>query len=746
MLDRAPAICAQFNASGERGTTVTAPYDFHTNVQGSFSVWVKLMAGVTVDAKFALLSSRLDLNFQANTNKVYCWFQSASNGSGQLVGTSAASFLDGNWHNVVISKGATLIQLYIDGTAVGAGLSTTDVTNALSAFQIGDAGGAAQTNYRMRDAMFWSVALTSGEVTTLYGGGTPQAAALVGVYHFTEGGGLLVHDNGTNGYNMTLTSGVDFIGDSPAILIPSRSASGARTSTLLRRRADTGAFPLSPVPRGIAIAGAEFGSPATQSSYTYFKGKGFNTARIPFKWEDVQFLLNGSLNTTVLDTQIGYATTAGIKVILDMHNFGRRKVYLDGGFTDDFDNTDGQTTFQVPYGDQNAGAGTFTFRDYGRGQAGTLTNPVSPATSYIFSLTINAASQQTISDVVEISVFRVDDNNQYRFVWNPNSGNWTLNSTVLGTNTVLKFGTKTFTLGVDYDIVIDVGQTTANKINVSIDGVALYTADSQATVGAHTGGYVMIAPTGLHVVTSDVTLDVAGDTTSGNTTLHSVGDGTLTTAHFADFWSKMATKYGGNSTVYGFDLMNEPFSMTVPTDSSNYATTASTTLMYQAAIDAVRLINSTKWLFVETDEFAGAQTFVANYGSNPTPWYTDPANRLVYTFHYYFNDNHDGTYPDAFKTSNLTAVAPDCTPIMQWAYNHHLNACLGEFGVPNTSDWMPCLTAVLDLCNQYLVWTNHWAGGDAYNSPTTIQPTFGPTVDKLQMSVVGASQYLGTLI
>lgn len=99
--------------------------------------------------------------------------------------------------------------------------------------------------------------------------------------------------------------------------------------------------------RGLNIAGAEFGAPVTDtdstfsnvnpgvyntdyiwssaSTYEYVRSQGHDLARIPFRWERIQPTLNGALDATELGrmrTSINAATTAGLKVILDVHNYG----------------------------------------------------------------------------------------------------------------------------------------------------------------------------------------------------------------------------------------------------------------------------------------------------------------------------------------------------------------------------------------------------------------------------------------
>lgn len=88
---------------------------------------------------------------------------------------------------------------------------------------------------------------------------------------------------------------------------------------------------------GVNLAGAEFGSavPGTINvDYTwpsaaeldYFRSRGMNVVRVPFLWERMQQSPNGVLDSTylaALDGLVAHASSIGIKVILDPHNYAR---------------------------------------------------------------------------------------------------------------------------------------------------------------------------------------------------------------------------------------------------------------------------------------------------------------------------------------------------------------------------------------------------------------------------------------
>ncbi|MBX9722934.1 MAG: glycoside hydrolase family 5 protein, partial [Candidatus Obscuribacterales bacterium] len=87
---------------------------------------------------------------------------------------------------------------------------------------------------------------------------------------------------------------------------------------------------------GVNISGAEWGTAIpgtfgvdyifpTPTEIDYFSSKGMNTIRVGIWWERIQPAANGALEPVYLgrlDSVIKYATSKGMKVIIDLHNFG----------------------------------------------------------------------------------------------------------------------------------------------------------------------------------------------------------------------------------------------------------------------------------------------------------------------------------------------------------------------------------------------------------------------------------------
>ncbi len=88
---------------------------------------------------------------------------------------------------------------------------------------------------------------------------------------------------------------------------------------------------------GVNLAGGEFGGSATPvygktyiyptaQEIDYYKAKGMDVIRLPFKIERVQKTKSGSLDATEIgriDKVVEYAESKGVTVVLDAHNYGR---------------------------------------------------------------------------------------------------------------------------------------------------------------------------------------------------------------------------------------------------------------------------------------------------------------------------------------------------------------------------------------------------------------------------------------
>ena len=96
--------------------------------------------------------------------------------------------------------------------------------------------------------------------------------------------------------------------------------------------------------KGVNLSVAEFGTAIpgvkgtdytwpTNAEVDYFLSKGMNTIRLPFSWERLQPVAKGNFDANYssdLDNTIFYATSRGVNVIIDPHNYARYRGNLIG--------------------------------------------------------------------------------------------------------------------------------------------------------------------------------------------------------------------------------------------------------------------------------------------------------------------------------------------------------------------------------------------------------------------------------
>lgn len=74
----------------------------------------------------------------------------------------------------------------------------------------------------------------------------------------------------------------------------------------------------------------------TQAEINYYRDRGITLLRFPIRWERIQHSLNATLNATEMarvDAVIGYARTAGVQVLLDLHNYNGYGIVTGSGYT-----------------------------------------------------------------------------------------------------------------------------------------------------------------------------------------------------------------------------------------------------------------------------------------------------------------------------------------------------------------------------------------------------------------------------
>lgn len=197
-------------------------------------------------------------------------------------------------------------------------------------------------------------------------------------------------------------------------------------------------------------------------------------------------------------------------------------------------------------------------------------------------------------------------------------------------------------------------------------------------------------------------------------------------ADFADFWSRLASVFRGNSKVI-FGLMNEPHSM--PTE--QWASAAN------AAIVAIRNASASNLILVPGNAWTGAHSWSQNWYGTPNATVMlsiiDSGNNFVFEAHQYLDADSSGT-SDACVSGSIGSQR--LQGFTNWLRQHKKRGFLGEFGAGASAT---CLAALSDMLahvhanpDVWLGWA-YWAAGPWWgNYFTSLEPRNG--VDAPQMA------------
>lgn len=192
----------------------------------------------------------------------------------------------------------------------------------------------------------------------------------------------------------------------------------------------------------------------------------------------------------------------------------------------------------------------------------------------------------------------------------------------------------------------------------------------------------------------------------------------VTRATFADFWRRLAKEVAGNATIVGLGLMNEPHDMG-PSDWKGIS---------QSAVDAIREVNQETHVVVAGDGWSNAHRF--EHFNGPRAWVRDPANRVVYESHCYFDADASGKYARSFASElgddpQLAGRgAKRLRVFTEWCKRNGVPGMIGEFGIPGDNPgWQGVLAGALEVIAQSGSASCYWAAGEWWNDyPLSIQP------------------------
>ncbi|CEN60313.1 Putative Endo-beta-1,4-glucanase A [Aspergillus calidoustus] len=152
------------------------------------------------------------------------------------------------------------------------------------------------------------------------------------------------------------------------------------------------------------------------------------------------------------------------------------------------------------------------------------------------------------------------------------------------------------------------------------------------------------------------------------------------TDDFAAFWTLVANEFADNDLVI-FDTNNEYNSM----DQTLVLN------LNQAAIDAIRDVTTSQYIFVEGNSWSGAWDWTS-YNDNLANL-VDPSDKLIYEMHQYLDGDSSGT---SETCTSSTIGSERLAKATAWLRENGKIGVLGEFAGGNND---VCKSAVTDLLN-----------------------------------------------
>jgi hypothetical protein len=179
-----------------------------------------------------------------------------------------------------------------------------------------------------------------------------------------------------------------------------------------------------------------------------------------------------------------------------------------------------------------------------------------------------------------------------------------------------------------------------------------------------------------------------------------IGSAAVPISAFADLWTKLAGALKGTPGLSYYDIMNEPHDM----GSTDVWPSAA-----QAAVNAIRFEDMLTRILVEGTSWAGARQWPQ---ANGNLHITDPANRLLYEAHQYFDSDASSTYSQSYTQQGAYPnIGVDrLQPFLIWLRQNNAQGFLGEFGVPgNDPLWLPVLDNFLAALQAAGISGTYWS-------------------------------------
>ena len=225
----------------------------------------------------------------------------------------------------------------------------------------------------------------------------------------------------------------------------------------------------------------------------------------------------------------------------------------------------------------------------------------------------------------------------------------------------------------------------------------------------------------------------------GGKTQTLIGEGPeLTADHLADAWGKLAAAFKDDG-LWGYDIMNEPHDMSANAPWFGIA---------QAVIDRIRTVDTRTPIVISGDSWSSGERWLQF--SDTLRLLKDPANKLIFQCHQYFDHNSAGSYgkrneegvflPSTYEFEGATPQTgvERIRPFVEWLRKHDLKGLVGEYGIPDDDPrWNVVLDNMLKYMQENNVSGTYWSAGPRWGKyRLAVQPYENYTVDRPQMEVL----------
>ena len=203
-------------------------------------------------------------------------------------------------------------------------------------------------------------------------------------------------------------------------------------------------------------------------------------------------------------------------------------------------------------------------------------------------------------------------------------------------------------------------------------------------------------------------------------------------AHLADLWRRVATNFRAHEGLGGYGLMNEPYDM----GASDWKA------MSQEAVRAIRTVDLTRVICVAGEHWSSSAKWSEVNG--PTAWIDDPAGRVVYEAHCYFDADASGRYELSYDEEWSRDPDLPQRPLQRlenfarWCAANKVPGYLGEYGVPrDDARWNELLAVFVARLDELDMDSSVWAAGEWWGDyPLSVQPGHAYVTDAPVLKVL----------